>query len=120
MVHVNGHADDTEGATVFSLEESLNVAMDVRAKQFWSKMDTSGWPQLSLQVTCVVRWEKRAVEVQGLESRILSRSLKDNWLKSKIIPATTEVEWASFLKATRLVRRGKGLYDQVLFGHLWR
>jgi len=114
-IHAHGHADESEVATAHTFEESLNIAMDARAKNYWLKMNTSGWPQDPLKGICVLRWEKRVVEVKDLGFRISSSALKSYWLKSKFIPATTDVDWAAFSKATRLVRRGKGVFMTKFF-----
>jgi len=124
-VHVYGHADDLEVPTVLTFEETLNITMDARAKAFWTKMDRSRWPQISLGGSCVVRWEHKAVEVKELGSQILGSVLKAYWLKSKILPRTSEIDWDSFSKATRLVRRGKGVFLTKFFSgicgvDLWR
>ena len=114
-VHVAGHADDRSEIGPLSLEETLNIRMDTRAKAFWSTMNIRGWPHSPLPGSCVVTWQESAVEVKDLGVRISEGQLKAYWLKLKGVPISSQVDWQSFSKATRLVRRGKGVFLTKFF-----
>lgn len=109
-VHVAGHADDRREVGPLTLAETLNIRMDLRAKAFWALNNERGWPKVSLSGSCVVRWQQSPVEVKDLGDCIAGAQLKEYWRKVKEVPLSSHLDWQSFSKATRLVRRGKEFF----------
>ena len=117
-VHIKGHSDDHVPLASLTFDQRLNIMMDHRAKQFWEKMDEQGWPVLGapkLLGSCCVRIAQKVVNSSLIQTAIHERDLRHYWLDSKGIPETAEVDWNSIAKASRAIRRGKGVFLTKFF-----
>jgi hypothetical protein len=114
-IHVRGHADNRVQEDELTSDEKLNIRMDERAKAFWSKMQTIGWQSSGLASSCLVRVENKVVVNSSLPKLIHEAALKEFWTRKKGIQSSSQVDWASFAKATRSMRRGKGVFMTKFF-----
>jgi hypothetical protein len=114
-VHVKGHADERQGHAEVSMDEQLNIRMDARAKEFWTKLNTEGWKHYKLRDGCSLTWNKSPVTAQELLKKIPEEELLNHWCEKKGLVNQDQADWGSFSKATRLIRRGKGVFMTKFF-----
>jgi hypothetical protein len=114
-VHVNGHADDNREEAELSPDESLNVRMDSRAKAFWAAMHLLGWPSSRLSSSCTIRWQGKSTTGAELQAKLPEKALRNYWSYSKGFSNEHPDDWTSLSRATRSVRKGKGIFLTKFF-----
>lgn len=117
-VHIKGHADDHIPEESLSLDQRLNIWMDGRAKQFWSKMAEAGWPNVAVQrlpASCSVKWGGQHIAARELPEAINSHALKDYWTRSTGARHQSHIDWKVLALASRALRRGKGVFVTKFF-----
>ena len=62
-----------------------------------------------------MRIAQKVVNSSLIQTAIHERDLRHYWLDSKGIPETAEVDWNSIAKASRAIRRGKGVFLTKFF-----
>lgn len=66
------------------------------------------------EVYCVVKLQGRIASDGDIQLQLTDQTL-NYWCKSKTIPRVDDVDWSSMAKATRAMRRGKGIFLTKFF-----